>query len=140
MICAFQVLEHAADIRNFIENSLRLLNEKGLLCIAVPNPKCIFVKETPGLLELPPHHCLDINKEFFEYLSKIFPIESHYFWKKERCETNEFMVTMKTKRRLFNIVEKVIKENHSYEVAEIIAVPIAKGSREFFKWIEDSTI
>ena len=75
MICAFQVLEHAADIRNFIENSLRLLNEKGLLCIAVPNPKCIFVKETPGLLELPPHHCLDINKEFFEYLSKIFPIE-----------------------------------------------------------------
>lgn len=47
---------------------------------------------------------------------------------------------MKTKRRLFNRVEKVIKENHSYEVAEIIAVPIAKGSREFFKWIEDSTI
>ena len=71
---------------------------------------------------------------------QIFPIESHYFWKKERCETNEFMVTMKTKRKLFNRVEKVIKENHSYEVAEIIAVPIAKGSREFFKWIEDSTI
>lgn len=71
---------------------------------------------------------------------QIFPIEAHYFWKKERCETNEFLVTMKTKRRLFNRVEKVIKENHSYEVAEIIAVPIAKGSREFFKWIEDSTI
>ena len=72
--------------------------------------------------------------------AQIFAIESHYVWKKERCVTNEYMVTMKTKRRLFNIVEKVIKENHSYEVAEIIAVPIAKGSREFFKWIEDSTI
>lgn len=72
--------------------------------------------------------------------AQIFAIESHYVWKKERCVTNEYMVTMKTKRKLFKMVEKVIKENHSYEVAEIIAVPIAKGSREFFKWIEDSTI
>lgn len=72
--------------------------------------------------------------------AQIFAIESHYVWNNERCKTDEYMVTMKTKRRLFNIVEKVIKENHSYEVAEIIAVPIAKGSREFFKWIKDSTI
>lgn len=71
---------------------------------------------------------------------QIFSIESHYVWKDERYITPEFMVLMKTKRNLFEKIEKVIKENHSYEVAEIIAQPITEISKEYQKWIEDNTI
>ena len=72
--------------------------------------------------------------------AQFFAIESHYVWNNERCKTDEYMVTMKTKRKLFKMVEKVIKENHSYEVAEIISLPIKNGAKEFFRWIKDSTI
>ncbi len=71
---------------------------------------------------------------------QIYPIESHYVWKNERCLTQEFMAVLKTKKRLFKQIEKVIKENHSYEVAEIIANPIVKSSAEFLDWIKENTI
>ena len=71
---------------------------------------------------------------------QIFHIESHYVWKKERFITPESMVLMKTKRSLFQEIEKVIKDNHSYEVAEIIAQPINEISEEYQKWIEENTI
>ena len=36
--------------------------------------------------------------------AQIFAIESHYVWNNERCKTDEYMVTMKTKRKLFKMV------------------------------------
>ena len=50
------------------------------------------------------------------------------------------MAVLKTKKKLFKQIEKVIKENHSYEVAEIIANPIVKSSAEFLDWIKENTI
>jgi periplasmic divalent cation tolerance protein len=32
-----------------------------------------------------------------------------------------------------------VKELHSYDVPEIIAMPILKGSDDYLEWIKDST-
>lgn len=71
---------------------------------------------------------------------QIFEIDSHYVWKNERFIEKEFMLMMKTKESLFGQVEKEIKENHPFEVAEIIALPIQNISKEYANWIDESTI
>ena len=47
---------------------------------------------------------------------------------------------IKTRKSLYKKVEKAIKENHPYEVPEIIAVSIAKGSKDYLKWLSNETI
>ena len=46
---------------------------------------------------------------------------------------------MKTKKELYKEIEKTIKENHSYEVPEIIAYDIMFASNEFLDWIDNET-
>lgn len=72
--------------------------------------------------------------------AQIFPIESRYVWKNERFIEKEFMLLMKTKKTLFGLVEKTIKENHPFEVAEIIANPIIEISKDYSDWIKENTI
>jgi len=49
------------------------------------------------------------------------------------------MVYIKTKRGNFTEIEKEVKRLHSYEVPEIIAIPIIAGSKDYLKWIEENT-
>ena len=66
-------------------------------------------------------------------------ITSTYHWNGNREHGQEFQVCMKTKEELYNDIEKIIKENHSYEVPEIIAYQISHGSKEYLNWIEEET-
>lgn len=80
-----------------------------------------------------------LDKKFIA-CGQIFEIDSHYVWKNERFIEKEFMLMMKTKESLFGQVEKEIKENHPFEVAEIIALPIQNISKEYANWIDENTI
>jgi len=71
---------------------------------------------------------------------QIFPIESIYVWKKKICEENEMLLFIKSKTVLFKEIKTVIKENHSYEVPQIIQIPITDGLGEYLKWINDCTL
>lgn len=64
-------------------------------------------------------------------------ITSSYLWKKNIETEGEFLLIMKTKRILFGELMNLIKKNHSYEVPEIIALPIVYGSEEYLNWIDD---
>ena len=68
---------------------------------------------------------------------QIFPIESVYIWQDKVCDENEVMLFIKSKTELFEKISALIKENHTYEVPEIIQVPITGGLPEYLKWIED---
>ena len=70
---------------------------------------------------------------------QIFPIESVYLWKDEICEDNEIVLFIKSKSTLFDKISETIKENHSYEVPEIVQIPITDGLSEYLQWIDDSS-
>jgi len=53
-------------------------------------------------------------------------------------ESDEQLLIIKTGSRLFEEVSECIKNLHSYEVPEIIAVEMKEGSRPYLKWLEDS--
>ena len=65
-------------------------------------------------------------------------INSRYVWKGEIVTDNEVLVCMKTRADLYDKIEKVIRSTHSYEVPEIICIPIEKGFKEYLDWIDES--
>lgn len=71
--------------------------------------------------------------------TQVSTIKSTYYWKDELVTADEYLLRMKTKKILYSDVEKVILENHSYEVPQIVAYDISMGYSEYLKWIDKET-
>jgi len=66
------------------------------------------------------------------------PVKSVYRWKGRVESAKEVLLLMKTRLVLQEKLIKFIKLGHSYEVPEIIAVPIAGGFRGYFDWMDQA--
>ncbi|MGA7840661.1 MAG: divalent-cation tolerance protein CutA [Candidatus Acidiferrales bacterium] len=66
------------------------------------------------------------------------PVASTYRWKGKIESAKEFLLLIKTSKRRFAAVRDAVRMLHSYEVPEIIALPIAAGSRKYLDWIASS--
>ena len=66
------------------------------------------------------------------------PVRSVYRWKDKIESGREVLLVIKTSRRRFAELQAAIKHLHSYEVPEIIALPIAAGSQGYLSWLADS--
>ena len=66
-------------------------------------------------------------------------INSHYIWKEKTFHEQEVLALFKTSWSLYNKLEAKIKELHSYEVPEIIAIDIQNGLKSYLDWIDRVT-
>lgn len=66
------------------------------------------------------------------------PITSHYVWREEVKSNEEFKLTLKTTPAHVASVEAYIKQNHSYDLPEVIYFDVA-ASPEYQKWVEEET-
>ena len=64
------------------------------------------------------------------------PMTSVYRWKGRVKKSREWLCVAKTKVNLYAQVEKTIRAIYPYELPEIIAVPIVKGSVGYLRWLE----
>jgi periplasmic divalent cation tolerance protein len=60
---------------------------------------------------------------------------SIYRWKGKVERANEHLVILKSTRKAFAPLEKEVTRLHSYEVPEIIALPVTQGSENYLHWI-----
>ena len=65
------------------------------------------------------------------------PIVSTFWWQGKIERTEEWLCVIKSEGRFYSRLEQSIKELHSYETPEIIAVPIVAGSRQYLEWLSD---
>ena len=65
-------------------------------------------------------------------------IRSIYWWKGEVCDDQELLLVMKTTASMFDSLQSRIRELHSYEVPEIVALSVAKGLPDYLKWVVES--
>ena len=63
-------------------------------------------------------------------------IESVFSWDGEMMEEKEALMIIKTKKELFADVNRVIQKLHSYNVPEVIAIPIIEADEIYLKWID----
>ena len=61
--------------------------------------------------------------------------EPYFMWKDEMKNSPEYLVMIKTTEKKLKPLFKEIKELHQYEVPEIIALEIKKGSVDYLKWV-----
>lgn len=64
-------------------------------------------------------------------------VSSFFWWKDKIEEEREVLVIMKSHQRLFSALEKKIEECHSYDVPEILAIPITNGSQSYLDWMKE---
>jgi periplasmic divalent cation tolerance protein len=67
----------------------------------------------------------------------VFPTHSVYTWKGEIHSEDEWQLVIKTELSRFADLEAKIRQIHSYEVPEIIALPILAGSPPYLTWISE---
>ncbi|MHC1611569.1 MAG: divalent-cation tolerance protein CutA [Candidatus Methanospirareceae archaeon] len=65
-------------------------------------------------------------------------VGSYYRWKGEFCEDREALLIIKTERSKVDRIIERIKEVHSYELPEIIALPVVAGDDKYLAWVEES--
>lgn len=66
----------------------------------------------------------------------IAPNVTSIFWWQDKLETDqESLLIVKTMASKVEEVVRLAKEVHSYEVPEVIAMPIIGGNREYLDWI-----
>jgi periplasmic divalent cation tolerance protein len=66
-------------------------------------------------------------------------VRSVYSWQGNIEDEAEVLMIAKTRKGLFEALSEKVRELHSYEVPEIIALPLIAGSEEYLKWIREST-
>ena len=69
----------------------------------------------------------------------VSPIRSVYRWKGEVETATEHLMIIKTRANLIVKVAARVKGLHSYEVPEVIALPIVAGARSYLDWVFEST-
>ena len=63
-------------------------------------------------------------------------VRSIYHWQGKVEDTSEWMLVIKSRRDLFDKLRAEIVRLHSYEVPEVIAIPIVDGSEPYLDWID----
>lgn len=63
------------------------------------------------------------------------PVRSFYRWKGVVEDATEWLLLIKTERRLFDGVRAALEAAHSYELPEVLAVPVVEGSPNYLAWI-----
>lgn len=66
------------------------------------------------------------------------PVSSHFHWAGKIDKAEEYLMLMKSRAELFEALSAKVKALHSYEVPEIIALPVLKGSAAYLDWLSNS--
>jgi periplasmic divalent cation tolerance protein len=64
------------------------------------------------------------------------PVRSFYRWKGEIEDSAEWLLIIKSTRDKFDALRAALESAHTYEVPEIIAIPIVEGSPNYLSWID----
>jgi len=63
-------------------------------------------------------------------------VSSHFWWQDKLDSAKESLLVIKTKDSLLPDIIKSVKKIHSYDVPEIIALPIVGGNQDYLDWID----
>ena len=62
-------------------------------------------------------------------------LRSIYRWKGKVCEDSEYLLLIKSPKRLFDEVAEEIRNLHSYELPEILSLPVEQTEEAFHNWV-----
>ncbi len=105
-------------------------------------------KETPYLLVL--STCPDqataeriaqllVEEKLAACVNVIPDITSLFQWQGKLDQDNEILLLIKTTAASYGALETLVRQQHPYELPEIIAVPIVDGLNDYLDWVSSNT-
>ena len=79
-----------------------------------------------------------IKKRLAACVNIIDKIESSFRWQGKLDSAKEALLIIKSKKNKLVKIIKTVKSMHSYEVPEIIVLPIIGGDKLYLRWIDES--
>jgi periplasmic divalent cation tolerance protein len=77
-----------------------------------------------------------VDQRLAACVTVITPIRSFYRWQGAVADAAEWLLVIKTSRPLFERLRATLESTHSYEVPEILALPVIEGAANYLSWID----
>jgi len=101
---------------------------------------CCVVMVTVGDPDEAQRIASDVVKEHLAACCNMIPgVSSVFRWQGQVCREKEILLLMKTPRAKFEALRQRVLELHSYDVPEVIALPIEKGHTPYLDWVRVET-
>ena len=79
-----------------------------------------------------------VEKRLAACVNLVSHIRSFYRWEGKIQNNRECLLIIKTARQLFSELRAEVERLHSYQVPEVICLPIVEGAAGYLNWIEES--
>jgi len=66
-------------------------------------------------------------------------VESHFWWEGKLDTDQELLLIVKTRASLVDELINLVKSVHSYDVPEVIALPVIGGNQDYLDWLDKET-
>src|SRR3989344_6327264 len=76
-----------------------------------------------------------LEKRLVACVNIVENISSSYLWRGVIQHEQEALLIAKTRQALFPQVKRLVKENHSYDVPCINALPVLDSDESYSKWV-----
>ncbi|RMH03365.1 MAG: divalent-cation tolerance protein CutA [Nitrospirae bacterium] len=66
-------------------------------------------------------------------------IRSLFWWEDRITEEQECLMIIKSRTEVYSALERLVKSYHSYEVPEVLALPVEAGLEKYLTWLCEMT-
>ena len=80
-----------------------------------------------------------LNKRLAACTNQLSDVKSLYWWENSIQSSDEVMLLAKSRATQFDEIVLAVKEVHSYDIPEVLAIPILSGNPEYLNWIFEET-
>lgn len=80
-----------------------------------------------------------IEKRLAACVNITAPVTSIYRWKGAVEKSREWLLIIKSRRERFDDLRIALEAAHSYELPEVLALPVVDGSPTYLLWLEAET-
>jgi len=77
-----------------------------------------------------------VNERLAACVNVVPSIRSFYRWEGKIEDSQEFLLVIKSSRERFDALRTSLEKLHSYEVPEVIAMPVVDGAQGYLNWMD----
>ncbi len=119
------ILSNSDDLQPFYAENLAM---NAILVLTTTDSAELAQRIASALVEVGQAACVNI----------VPGIRSIYRWEGKVCEEGEWLLVIKSVAEQFDAVRSHIRRLHTYQLPEVIAVPVISGDPDYLRWLGEN--